>query len=97
MVCSHNGRNIFLALQISDLVPGKISLEQFARCDFCCLPVLGSQLRQACWISRTLDELGTGGSSSLLLGALQHPLAKLIEACPTIGLALNQLQAMHMP
>src|SRR5258706_3961679 len=36
-----------LLCQISDLVPGKRLPEQFARCDFCCLPVLGSQLCQS--------------------------------------------------
>ena len=35
--------------------------------------------------------------AALVLGAVQHPLAQLSEAGATIGLSLDQLQALNMP
>ena len=52
---------------------------------------------QASRNSRTFDDSGMAQPSALVLGAVQHPLAKLSEAGATIGLSLDQLQALNMP
>src|SRR5260370_34546267 len=51
---------------------------------------------QASWVFRTFDDSRTGPPWELSLGASQHPLAQGLEACPSVGLPLQELEPVDL-
>ena len=48
------------------------------------------------WNFRTFDDSGMSLPKALVLGAVEHPLAQLLETCTAVGLSLDQLEAVDM-
>jgi len=66
-------------------------------CDYYPLwPRSGRDLLINDWLWRKVDDSGLSFPEVVFLAAPQHPLAEHLEARPTIRLALNELQTMHM-